>query len=190
MGGIALQPTVAPIAQAVPAASAAPRFTGLIFLRDVAIGLFLWVALTALVGEAPVVPTGSMEPTIQVGDRLWTDKLLLHFEPIRRGDIVVFEPPVEPGARYVKRVVGLPGETVAVHDGQVLVEGVPLTEPYIGEVPAYEYGPVTIPAGQYFVLGDNRNVSYDSHAWGLVARDRITARAVYRIWPVGRAGRL
>ncbi|HWI51162.1 MAG TPA: signal peptidase I [Symbiobacteriaceae bacterium] len=165
------------------------KFTALIFLRDVGLGLLLWLLLTAAVGEARVVPTGSMEPTIAVGDRIWTDKLFVRWESLERGDIVVFDPPFPAEDAYLKRIVGLPGETVEVKGGYVWIDGKPLAEPY-AEVASYRYGPVQIPAGEYFVLGDNRNISYDSHRWGLLSRDRITARAVCRIWPFDRAGRI
>jgi len=165
------------------------RYTALVFLRDVAIGLLLWLLLTAGVGEARIVPSGSMEPTIAVGDRIWTDKFLVRWGALQRGDIVVFEPPFPTESPYLKRVIGLPGETVEIRDGSVWINGKPLTEPYAAEAD-YEYGPVLIPQDQYLVLGDNRNVSYDSHRWGLVERERITARAIFRIWPLSRAGRL
>ncbi|HWI65813.1 MAG TPA: signal peptidase I [Symbiobacteriaceae bacterium] len=167
----------------------AQKFTGLIFLRDVALGLFLWLLLTATVGEARVVPSGSMEPTIQIGDRVWTDKLFVKFDTLHRGDIVVFDPPFPTDLPYIKRIIGLPDETVEVKGGYVWIDGRPLVEPY-ADSPDYRYGPVTVPPGQYLVLGDNRNVSYDSHRWGFVERERITARALFRIWPFGRVGRM
>lgn len=164
-------------------------FTALVFARDVLIGLFIWLILTAAVGEARVVPSASMAPTIAAGDRVWTDKLFIRFSELERGDVVVFDPPFASELEYIKRVIGLPGETVEVKGGQVWVNGRALDEPY-AEVADYRYGPVTVPPGYYLVLGDNRNVSYDSHRWGFLSRDRITARAVARIWPVTRAGRL
>ena len=162
----------------------------LTLLKDILYGVLLWLLIITFVGQVREVPTGSMEPTILVGDRFWTDKLILRFTSIRRGDIVVFDPPPQVQAQYpyIKRVIGLPGETVEVRDGLVFINGEPLDEPYIAEPPRYTYGPVTIPEGQYFVLGDNRNLSNDSHEWGLLERERIFARAVYRIWPVDRIG--
>ena len=162
----------------------------LTLLKDILYGVLLWLLIITFVGQVREVPTGSMEPTILVGDRFWTDKLILRFTSIRRGDIVVFDPPPQVQAQYpyIKRVIGLPGETVEVRDGLVFINGEPLDEPYIAEPPRYTYGPVTIPEGQYFVLGDNRNLSNDSHEWGLLNRERIFARAVYRIWPLSRIG--
>lgn len=159
-------------------------------LKDVAYGVVLWLLITLFVGQARAIPSGSMEPTIQIGDRVWTDKLFLRFNPIERGDIVVFDPPppVVSEYPYIKRVIGLPGETVEIREGQVLVNGEPLTEPYIAEAPRYQFGPVEIPEGQYLVLGDNRNWSNDSHEWGLLDRKRVFARAVFRFWPLNRMG--
>lgn len=162
------------------------------FLKDVALGVILWLLITSFVGEARQIPSGSMEPTIHIGDRVWTDKLFLLLGEIERGDIVVFDPPppVVSDYPYIKRVIGLPGETVEVKNGKVLINGEPLEEPYIAEAPRYPYGPVTIPADQYLVLGDNRNASNDGHQWGLLKRERISARAVYRFWPFDRMGSL
>lgn len=168
----------------------AQPFTFWIFLRDVALGVLLWVLLTTAVGLAREVPSESMAPTIAVGDRIWADKIGLHVSPIRRGDIVIFAPPFAADLPYVKRVIGLPGETVAVVQGRVLINGAPLAEPYLAEAPLYRYGPITVPADYYVVLGDNRNWSHDSHEWGLLSADRITARATFRVWPPGRIGSL
>jgi len=159
-------------------------------LKDIAFGVLIWLFLTTTVGEARVVPTVSMVPTIRVGDRIWTDKLTLRFREIKRGDILVFEAPFKATDPYVKRVIGLPGETVEVKNGQVWIDGQALVEPYLAEAPVYRYGPVKISEGQYLMLGDNRNNSYDGHYWGLVTRSAIQARAVYRFWPLSRFGPL
>lgn len=160
------------------------------FLKDIALGVLLWFLITRFVGEARQIPSGSMEPTILIGDRVWTDKLLLRLGEIKRGDIVVFTPPIPSDYPYIKRVIGLPGETVEVRNGQVIVNGQPLQEPYIAEAPIYTWGPQTVPDGQYLVLGDNRNHSNDGHEWGFLDRGKISARAVFRFWPFDRAGSL
>lgn len=157
-------------------------------LKDIAIGVLLWFVLTTTVGEARSVPSGSMEPTILIGDRLWTDKLFLRFNPVQRGDIVIFDPPILSDTPYVKRVVGMPGDLFEVQAGKVWINGKILSEPYIRQEPWYNYGPVKVPEGSYVVLGDNRNESNDSHLFGLVTRDRIKARAVFRFWPLHRMG--
>jgi len=157
---------------------------------DFAIGVVLWLLITTFVGQGRQIPSPSMLPTIQVGDRVWTDKLVLRFDEIRRGDLVVFDPPPALQSRYpfIKRVIGLPGETIEVRDGKVWINGEPLAEPYVAEPMQYEWGPVEIPEGHYVVMGDNRNYSNDSHEWGFLPRERITARAVFRFWPLSRFG--
>jgi len=159
-------------------------------LKDIALGVLLWLLITTFVGEARQIPSGSMEPTILIGDRVWTDKLFLRFGEIERGDILVFDPPFEAEYPYIKRVIGLPGETLEVRGGKVYINGEALDEPYIAEPPRDPYGPVTIPPGQYFMMGDNRNQSNDSRFWGTLRADQIKARAVYRFWPFARAGAL
>lgn len=160
------------------------------FLKDIGLGILLWFVITQFVGEARQIPSGSMEPTIQIGDRVWTDKLFLRFAAIERGDIVVFTPPEASEYPYIKRVVGLPGDTVEVKGGKVFVNGEPVAEPYVVEPPIYQYGPTKVPPGEYFVLGDNRNHSNDSHRWGFLQRKKITARAVFRFWPFDRLGEI
>lgn len=116
------------------------------------------------------IPSESMAPTLEVHDYIIVAKpfvlKLFHDFPPRRGDIVVFHPPL-PGENreFIKRVIGLPGETLYVHDGKVFINGKPLTEPYIKAPPDYVFGPITIPAKNYLVFGDNRRNSEDSHAW-------------------------
>jgi signal peptidase I len=165
------------------------------------IGLSLGLAFGIRVGVAQsfFIPSGSMEPTLQIDDRLMVDKLSYHFETPQRGDIVVFSPPeaaietcgVPPEHAhdaFIKRVVGLSGETVEVKNGTVYVNDRPLPENYIAEKPNYQWGPVTVPPHSYLVLGDNRNNSCDSHYWGFVPQNRIIGRAFVRYWPIDRIG--
>lgn len=124
----------------------------------------------------------SMRPTLQDGEYILVNKLAYKTgEPVR-GDIVVFIFPVDPHEDLIKRVIGLPGESVAIHNGVVSVNGIPLTEPYIASPPAYEDDTV-VPDGQLYVLGDNRNDSRDSHQWGLLPIENVIGRAVVIYWP-------
>ncbi len=124
----------------------------------------------------------SMRPTLQDGEYILVNKLSYKTGEPHRGDIVVFIFPVNPQEDLIKRVIGLPGESVSVHNGVVSVNGVPLTEPYIAAPPAYD-DEWTIPDGQLFVLGDNRNDSRDSHQWGFLPIENVIGKAVLIYWP-------
>ncbi len=155
--------------------------------------LILAFGIRTFVAEARYIPSSSMEPTLEINDRLIIEKLSYHFREPQRGDVVVFNPTQTLREQnykdaFIKRIIGLPGDTVKVELGKVYVNDKPLAENYIAEKPDYNYGPVTVPQGQYLVLGDNRNNSYDSHYWGFVPQDHIIGRAAIRFWPVDRIG--
>jgi signal peptidase I len=165
--------------------------------KTLGLSLILALGIRQFVAEARYIPSESMVPTLEVNDRLIVEKISYYFNDPDRGDIIVFWPTdtlrqQNPSLKdaFIKRVVGLPGETVEVHDGWVYVDGVPLEENYIAAPPDYEWGPETVPPDSYLVLGDNRNNSYDSHFWGYVPRDNIIGRAVVRFWPPDRLGPL
>ncbi len=165
-----------------------------ILLLDLSIGLVVG-NLRTLAIEARFIPSEAMLPTLKVNDRLLIDKWTYRFSKPRRGDIIVFNPTPALQAQkfndaFIKRIVGMPGDTVAVKGGKVLVNGQVLAEPYLQEAPQYEFGVVTIPADSYFVLGDNRNNSYDSHYWGFVPNSYIIGKATKRFYPFDRAGNL
>lgn len=161
----------------------------------------------AAVAEPRYIPSESMLPTLQVWDRLVVEKISGRLSLPARGDIVVFYPPFAKSSHsglmgktldsiglsgrdaYIKRVIGLPGETIAVRNGVVYINERPLdAEPYVEEPAYYEMAAVTIPAGHVFVLGDNRNHSYDSHSWGPLPIGQIVGRAALRFWPPERIG--
>lgn len=158
----------------------------------------LFFALRVAVVEAYHVPTGSMRPTIQEGDRILGTKFTYWFREPRAGDVVVFATPERvkrldghlSAARLVKRVVAVEGDRVEVANGQLLVNGVPMDEPYLDEGPSYCMAPATVPPHHVFVLGDNRNNSLDGHVWGFLDRNALQARAWVRYWPPQRIGRL
>ena len=135
-----------------------------------------------------------MEPTLERHDRVITTSID-RTQGTQRGDIVVFiSPPAMSeatgGGEYVVlfRVVGLPGETFEVRDGQTLINQVPLPEPYVQDPPEYSFGPITIPPDAYIVLGDNRNNAFDSTAWGFLPAANITGKVQSVYWPPGRFG--
>lgn len=162
-------------------------------LKTIALSAVLAFGIRTFVAEARYIPSGSMLPTLQINDRLIIDKVSYHFVEPHRGDIVVFSPTDALRAQnfkdaFIKRIIGLPGDTVQVADGKVYVNGEALSENYLQDYPNYQWGPEVIPADQYLVLGDNRNNSFDSHLWGFVPRENIIGRAVVRFWPLNRMG--
>lgn len=151
------------------------------------------VGIRTAVVEAYWIPSGSMWPTLEVGDRLLGAKFAYWLDAPHRGDIVVFAPPSSAATdarRLVKRVVAVAGDRVEVRGGRLFVNGAPVREPYLAEPPAYTLAPLAVPAGYVFVLGDNRNNSFDGHVWGLLPVDHVKAKALFRFWPLGRLGRL
>jgi signal peptidase I len=141
------------------------------------------------------IPSGSMQPTLTIGDRILVTRNS-KYQP-ERGDLIVFkapekaqeldpEPSSKPVQFYVKRLIGKPGETLAVDEGVVYINEQPLKEDYIAELPDYQWGPNIIPNGFYFMLGDNRNESFDSHAWGYLSQDKIIGKAYKIYWPPSR----
>lgn len=133
------------------------------------------------------VPSGSMENTVMIGDRIIASRLSYHFHEPKRGDIVVFYFPDDESQRYLKRIIGLPGETVQIKDGKVYINGstTPLEENYLKETPVGDYGPYTVPEDSYFMMGDNRNDSFDSRFWEhtFATKDEIIGKAEFRYFP-------
>ncbi|WP_202820126.1 signal peptidase I [Calderihabitans maritimus] len=162
-------------------------------LSTVLTAVILSLILRAYVVEARVIPSGSMLPTIQLHDRVLVNKFIYNFTEPQRGDIIVFEPPESLGVKhdFIKRVIGLPGDVIEIRDGKVYVNGEPLKEPYIFEAPRYNFGPVKVPEDSLFVLGDNRNESFDSHVWRAWLKiEDVKGKAFYRYWPPQRIGLL
>ncbi len=156
------------------------------FLIALAIGLFI----NRFIISSIRVPTGSMMPTIQIGDRLFGNRLAyINSEP-ERGDIVVFPWPDNEEETYIKRIIGLPGETIQIIDGMVYINGSnkPLEEPYLKEKAYGSFGPYEVPEGCYFMLGDNRNGSADSRYWQnpYVEGDKIQSKAICVYFPKPR----
>ncbi len=145
----------------------------------------------ATVAKPYQIPSGSMIPTIQDNDRILADRVVYHFESIHRGDVIVFNPPASLGSDtpFVKRVIGLPGDTVEVKNDQVLIDkhdgkgAQPFVVPNARPT-TYTMTPETVPPGQLFVLGDNRDESYDSHRWGFVPMNNVIGRAELIYWPL------
>jgi signal peptidase I len=179
------------------------------YFESIVIAVILALFIRTFVVQAFKIPTGSMENNLLIGDHLLVNKFVfaptasaveravLPVAPIRRGEVVVFKYPEEPERDFIKRVIGLPGETLEVREKKVYINGSPLDEPYVHflqppstthgessmhEVTSYDvrerYGPVTVPDDQYFVMGDNRDNSQDSRYWGFMPRDYVKGRAL------------
>ena len=134
------------------------------------------------------IPSGSMENTIMTGDRVFGNRLAYKFSDPQRFDIIIFRYPDDESQLYIKRIIGLPGETVEIHDGNIYINGsdTPLEDVDIKEPMEGSFGPYTVPEGCYFVMGDNRNNSRDSRYWEntFVSEDEILGKAVLRYWPL------
>ena len=186
-----------------PGAHAAPSSH---WLREIVVvvlvALVVALLLRVFVVQTFFIPSGSMEPTLQIGDRILVNKLSYHLHGVGRGDIVVFSrPPTEDcgGTEVndlVKRVIGLPGETISLARGHVDIDGKPLaetwlpasiqgtTEPGPAGTPYNLSKPYVIPANHYFMMGDNRTESCDSRYWGPISRSLIVGKVDVRVWPV------
>ena len=136
------------------------------------------------------IPSGSMENTIMTGDRVFGNRLAYKFSDPKRFDIIIFKYPDDESQLFIKRIIGLPGETVEIHDGNIYINGsdTPLEDVDIKEPMEGSFGPYTVPEGCYFVMGDNRNNSRDSRYWEntFVSEDEILGKAVFRYWPLNK----
>lgn len=164
-------------------------------LQILVIALTLAIVIRLFIAEPRYIPSDSMVPTLQIGDRLVVEKVMYHLHPPRTGDIIVFDPPpllqefgYAPDKAFIKRIIGQPGDVVEVREGVVYLNERPLAENYIAEPPAYEMPSVQVPDNQYFVMGDNRNNSNDSHVWGFLPQQNIIGRAVFRFFPIDHFG--
>ncbi len=158
-----------------------------------ALGLAFFIR--TFVAEPRYIPSESMVPTLEIGDRLIVEKLSYYGHLPHRGDIVVFAPPpqlqeqgYQADQAFIKRVIGVPGDTVAIQNGRVFVNRELLTEAYIAEPPNYPMSEIVVPSDELFVMGDNRNNSNDSHIWGFLPTANIVGHACFRFWPLERFG--
>ena len=169
--------------RAAPASAAKSVFRE--YAEALIIAILLALTIRAFVVQAFKIPSGSMLPTLQIGDHILVNKFVYYFVPIRRGDVIVFKYPQDESRDFIKRVIGLPGETLEVRGRQVLVNGVPLEEPYAvyadrSTSPPLErvrVDPFVIPPGKLFMMGDNRDNSMDSRVWGVLDMHKIKGKA-------------
>jgi signal peptidase I len=198
----------------MPEPTEAPAFkksVGREYLESIFVAVILALFIRTFAVQAFKIPTGSMKENLLIGDHLLVNKLvyspsagpledrIMGKRPIRRGDVVVFKFPEDPTRDFIKRVIGLPGETVEIRNKQVIIDGKPIVEPYVHFIeqplrpddPEYglrsdsirdNWGPQTVPAGQLLVLGDNRDNSRDSRFWGFLPEDQVKGRALLVYW--------
>jgi signal peptidase I len=156
-------------------------------LREVGITILIAVAvfvLLRLTVQSYTVVMSSMEPNFQQGECIMVNKVSYHSSGPQRGEVIIFNPPFDSEYPFIKRVIGLPGETVEIKDGNVFINGTALEEDeYIMAPPSYTMSAKEIPENEYFVLGDNRNNSNDSHTGWTVPRDNIIGKAWFIYWP-------
>jgi signal peptidase I len=184
------------------------------WFESICVATILALFVRTFVVQAFKIPTGSMENNLLIGDQLLVNKLvfgptltaferaILPTDPIARGDILVFKYPEDPERDYIKRVIGLPGDTIELRNKQVFINGTPLDEPYVhylfgDAVPGSagytdldvrrKYGPVTVPAEHYFMMGDNRDNSQDSRYWGFMPRSHVKGKALFVHFSFGDA---
>ncbi len=158
-------------------------------IKIVLFAFVLSMVLRTWVIEGRIVPTGSMLPTIQLQERLMVNKLIYYFREPIKGEVVVFRPPDAINAHddYVKRIIGLPSDKIEIKNGSLYINDKVQNESYITEPMNYNFGPVVVPADSYFVMGDNRNNSFDSHLWGAwLTHDHLIGKAFIIYWPLNQ----
>lgn len=164
------------------------------YAKSIIIALAIALVIRAFVVQAFRIPSGSMIPTLLVGDHILVNKVVYRIRDPKRQEVIVFKFPLDPKKDYIKRVIALPGDKIFIHNKMVYINSSFLREPYIqhsdtriipGELqPRDNYGPIMVPSGSYFVMGDNRDSSFDSRYWGFVSRKAIVGKAmvIYFSW--------
>lgn len=153
--------------------------------------LIIFLVAYTLLGQPHRVEGDSMLPTFENGELIITDKITYKFRPPKRGEVIVFAAPPNQQKDYIKRIIGLPGETITISNGDVLINNQKLTENYIHESTRISFGSFIkegetkiIPPNNYFVMGDNRSISFDSREWGFLDKENIIGKAWLIYWPI------
>lgn len=169
-----------------------PARPGLAWMRDLGLSVLIALVVILFLYQPVKVEGTSMMPALVDQERIFINKFAYRFgiSDVQRGDTVVFYFPGDTTKSYIKRVIGIPGDTVEIRRGEVLVNGKEIAEPYVPEPyrDRLSLDRMTIPDGQYFVMGDHRSASNDSRSWGTVPREYIYGRAVFVYWPLDRLG--
>lgn len=164
-------------------------------IESVVVALSIFVVIYLFLLQPHQVKGASMDPTFHDGQYILTDKISYRFNLPQRGDVVVFKAPMNPDFDYIKRIIGLPGDTITIQEGQVVINGQPLSDEYIQSdtvlLPGQyirEGKQATVGSNEFFVLGDNRSHSADSRQWGMVPKKDIIGKVFFRYWPVNKFG--
>jgi len=160
------------------------------WMESIVGAVILTAFIITFIAQSFIVEGTSMMPTLENNQRLLVDKLTYRFRDPQHGDIVVFRYPMNPKEEFIKRIIAVPGDTVAIIDGRLFVNGQLIEEDYIADKTIRGFNPQVVPEGHYFVLGDNRNNSLDSRdpRVGFVPRKNIIGRAIWSYWPLDRIG--
>jgi signal peptidase I len=158
--------------------------------RDILFAFAIAIFIVIFVVQPVKVEGTSMQPRLADQERIFVNRFIYRFKDIDRGDIVVFWYPRDRSKSFIKRIIGVPGDTVEIHEGSVYVNGQASDESYIKLEfrDSQSYKKVTVPPSKYFVLGDHRNSSNDSRNWGFVDKSLIYGKAMFSYWPVSRVG--
>lgn len=156
--------------------------------KDFVKALLFFLLLQTYVIQGFVVEGACMEPELHSHEKIIVNKMIYHLKDPQVGDVVVFTYPLEPGKDFVKRVVGVPGDVVEIKDGYLYRNGKMMKETFVKEYVFGNYGPLKIPHDKLCVMGDNRNYSHDSRAWGLLDKKLVKGRAEVKFWPVSQFG--
>lgn len=158
-------------------------------LQSLLVAVVLAVIIHTFIMQNFRIPSGSMIPTLQIQDYIFASKLSYRFNEPKRGDIVVFKYPKDTTRFFVKRLIAVGGESVALKNSKLYIDGRQVAEDYLPEGLRFpDYGPVTVPEGNYFMMGDNRNNSSDSRDWGFVTESLIVGKEIFIYWPPARIG--
>lgn len=160
------------------------------YVEAFGIAIVLALFIITFIAQSFLVQGSSMEPSLHNGERLLVDKITYRVRAPKRGEIIVFRYPADPRRKFIKRIMGLPGDQIEVRNHTLYVNGASLNEEYINGPTYGDFGPVTVPDGTYFVMGDNRNNSDDSRFAdvGPVPRKLVVGRALFLYWPPMRLG--
>jgi signal peptidase I len=178
----------------IAAGRVAPRSAPVlaVWLRDLIISLAISAFIIVFLYQPVKVEGTSMMPSLDDQERIFVNKFVYRWEPIERGDIVVFRYPRDPSKSYIKRVIGVPGDRIRIDEGQLFVNNEAVEEDYVPAAYADErsYSEIVVPPRSYFVLGDHRSMSNDSRDFGPVREGYIFGKAVFGYWPMDKLGRL